>query len=164
MNYLLDSNTYIQAKNVYYDMECCPAYWDWLDLQYASGNLGSITSVYDEILPYGDELSDWINARKDQFLPISDDPTQKKYAEIAQHVYDLPNKNPAKVNGFLSKADPWLIAKAFTSGATIITHERLVPANSKDVKIPNICEDFGLEYKSTFQLLQVLKAKFVLET
>lgn len=29
--YLLDANTYIQAKNLHYQMSFCPAYWDWLD-------------------------------------------------------------------------------------------------------------------------------------
>ncbi|WP_081763821.1 MULTISPECIES: DUF4411 family protein [Nitrincola] len=28
MKYLLDSNTYIQAKNQYYGMDFCPGYWD----------------------------------------------------------------------------------------------------------------------------------------
>ncbi|MFS2059288.1 DUF4411 family protein [Kosakonia cowanii] len=27
MRYLLDANTYIQAKNQYYGMDICPAYW-----------------------------------------------------------------------------------------------------------------------------------------
>ena len=28
--YLLDANSYIQAKNLHYQMSFCPAYWDWL--------------------------------------------------------------------------------------------------------------------------------------
>lgn len=78
MNYLLDSNTYIQAKNFYYDMNFCPAYWDWLDQQFKNGQLASISSVYDELANYGDELTNWVKERKDQFLPISDDVTQEK--------------------------------------------------------------------------------------
>jgi hypothetical protein len=144
-------------------MEFCPAYWDWLDIQYNQGLLCSISSVYDELAYYGDDLTIWVKDRKDHFIPISDDDTQNKYSEIVQFVYDLEGKNPAKVANFLSKADPWLIAKACTSGATIVTHERLVDDNCKDIKIPNICKDFNVQYMSTFQLLQTLKARFILQ-
>lgn len=30
MAYLLDANTFIQAKNLQYGFDFCPAYWDWL--------------------------------------------------------------------------------------------------------------------------------------
>lgn len=164
MKYLLDSNTYIQAKNVYYDMGFCPAYWRWLDLQYSQGELCSISSVYDELADYGDDLSAWVKERKEQFISIADTETQEKYAEIVQFVYDLEGKKPANVANFLNKADPWLIAKACTSGATIVTHERLVDDNCKDIKIPNICQSFEVEYISTFELLRILQARFILDT
>ena len=28
--YLLDANVFIQAKNLHYCFDFCPAYWDWL--------------------------------------------------------------------------------------------------------------------------------------
>ena len=31
MTYLLDANIFIQAKNLYYNFDICPAFWDWLD-------------------------------------------------------------------------------------------------------------------------------------
>jgi hypothetical protein len=30
MLYLLDTNIFIQAKNLHYGMDFCPAFWDWL--------------------------------------------------------------------------------------------------------------------------------------
>mgnify|MGYP006298525777 CR=1 FL=1 len=30
MAYLLDANVFIEAKNRYYGMDFCPAFWDWL--------------------------------------------------------------------------------------------------------------------------------------
>jgi hypothetical protein len=66
--YLMDSNTYISAKNVYYGMDFCPAYWDWLDVQFAQGQVASIQMVYDELANKGDELSVWVKSRKNHFL------------------------------------------------------------------------------------------------
>jgi hypothetical protein len=30
MAYLLDANVFIQAKNLHYGLDFCPAFWDWL--------------------------------------------------------------------------------------------------------------------------------------
>lgn len=160
--YLLDANTYIEAKNRYYQMSFCPAYWDWLDQQYQSGSLASVSSVYDELANKGDELSDWVQPRRDQFHPVSADDIQIKMAEVAQYVADLPNKSPANIGQFLSGADPWLVARASLTGETIVTHEVPVDANSKKVKIPNICDHFEVDYINTFELLNLLDARFML--
>ncbi len=100
--------------------------------------------------------------RKEQFVSVADNATQEKYVEIVQYVYDLEKKNPVKIDTFLNKADPWLITKACTTGAELVMHEKKVPENSIDIKIPNICEVFAVSYFSTFQLLQELHAQFVL--
>lgn len=144
-------------------MSFCPAYWDWLDQQYQQGSLASIVSVYEELHKFGDELSEWIKTRKNHFQDVSDNDTQLKLAEVAQHVADLPNKNQGDVANFLSGADPWLIAKAANTDATIVTHEVPVPNDSKKVKIPNVCRHFDVKYITTFELLRTLNAQFVLD-
>lgn len=162
MTYLLDSNTYIQAKNFYYNMDFCPAYWDWLDREFATGRLLCISSVYDELSTYKDDLADWVKARKGHFTSVADKQTQDKYVDVIEYVYALENKNPVHIATFLDKADPWLISKASVINATIVTHERLDPPNSTKVKIPNVAQHFGVECISTFTLLKVMKAKFTL--
>lgn len=163
MNYLLDSNSYIQAKNFYYQMDFCPGYWDWLDCQFTAGELGSVSMVYDELKDYGDELSVWVKNRKHQFLDVSDDGTQKQFIEILEHTSALKNMKPGNIEGFLGKADPWLIAKAKVLNAVVVTQETLVAENCKLVKIPNVCSKFGVEFINTFQLLQKLNARFIMQ-
>ncbi len=160
--YLMDANTYITAKNTYYDMDFCAAYWDWLDLQFAQGQVASVQMVYDELASKTDELSNWVKARKNHFLSVTDADTQQQYAQIIQHVYELPNKSPANVADFSAGADPWLIAKAAVSGAIVVTQERLDPPESKRIKIPNICNNFNVHYINSFELLRILQARFVL--
>ena len=160
----MDSNTYIQAKNYHYNMSFCPAYWDWLDQQFAIGEVASIQIVYDELVYGSDELSDWAKERKEQFISVSDEQTQEKYIEIVNFVMSMEGKRQQHKDTFLEKADPWLIAKAMTTNATIITHEVLDPPNSTRVKIPNICEVFGVDYMSTYKLLENLEAKFALSS
>jgi hypothetical protein len=143
-------------------MDFCPAYWDWLDQEFATRRLLSISSVYDELTSSKDELTDWVKVRKEHFTSVADKQTQDKYVDVVEHVYGLENKNPVHIANFLDKADPWLISKACVINATIVTHERLDPPNSKKVKIPNVAQHFGVECISTFTLLKEMKVKFTL--
>ena len=37
MSYLLDADVFIQAKNLHYGLDFCPAFWDWLIATNACG-------------------------------------------------------------------------------------------------------------------------------
>ena len=162
--YLLDANVLIQAKNLHYSMDFCPAFWDFIDRKAPSSTIASISFVYDELVAGSDELAVWVKERKDDisFLDLSDRETQLKYIEIVNYV----NSNgfgQAHIDRFLDGADPWLIAKASVMGATLVTHEVLaVGTGIKKVKIPNICKAFGVEYINPFEMISNLGANFVL--
>jgi hypothetical protein len=163
MKHLLDANTLIEAKNRYYDMTFCPAFWQWLLLQHQAIQLASITSVMGELAKGNDELAEWTADNAGFFHSVSDEETQAAYARIAAYVAEqAPNMKVGALEEFLSGADPWLIAKALCTGATVVTHEvRNLEAKRKFL-IPNVCEHFGVGYMNTFELLGGLKAKFVL--
>ena len=73
MMYLLDANTLIEAKNRYYRMTVCPAYWDWIQRSQGSGIVSSIDFVGEELKRGNDELAEWAKGLSDLFLPVSDD-------------------------------------------------------------------------------------------
>lgn len=160
--YLLDANTYIQAKNHHYQMGFCPAFWDFLNQQFESGMLASVRQVYDELCEQDDELAVWAKAHSNHFHLLTSDALQEKFSLIANHVATLPNKNLASVKKFLGGADPWLIAVASLTNETVVTHEKSVEANSKKIKIPNICRDFNVTCINPYKLLADLEAKFIL--
>lgn len=59
MAYLLDANVFIQAKNLHYGLDFCPAFWDWLLASNVARSVFSIEKVGDEIAAVADELSTW---------------------------------------------------------------------------------------------------------
>ena len=67
-DYLLDANVFIQAKNLHYGFDFCPAFWDWLDERNPDGKVASIEKVADELHAGADELADWADARGDRFF------------------------------------------------------------------------------------------------
>lgn len=158
--FLLDANTYFEAKIRYYQMGFCPGYWDWLDQKYASGELSSILPVYDEIAAGKDDLAVWAKSRRNQFSRVTSGPIQVAMADITGYVYSMPRMNKGSVDSFLGGADPWLIATALVTNATVVTHEKLVPNDSTKVKIPNVCANYNIKYINTFALLSNLNAVF----
>lgn len=163
MKHLLDANTLIEAKNRYYGMAFCPGFWQWLLLQNQALELASITSVMDEIAKGKDELAQWTAENPAFFHAISDDQTQAAYIDVAAHVaQQAPKMKVGALEEFLSGADPWLIAKALSTGATVVTHEVLNLEVKRKFIIPNVCEHFQVPYMNTFELLHRLDAKFVL--
>jgi hypothetical protein len=160
--FLLDTNVFVQAKNRYYAFDICPGFWDWLDHIVATGNVGSVVLVRDELLNYRDELAEWVQARQDRdwFLGVDDANTQDNFTAVAEFVNNGDFKSAAKAD-FLNGADPWLISKALSIGGTVVTEEVYAAVVKRRVPIPNVCEQFNVPYKGTFTLLRDLEASFV---
>jgi len=49
MAYILDADVFIRAKNLHYGLDFCPAFWEWLSMKNAAGQLFSIEKVGDEV-------------------------------------------------------------------------------------------------------------------
>jgi len=160
MRYCLDANIFIQAKNFHYHFDICPGFWDWLDQQIET--VGSIVPIYEELVAGNDELEPWAKDRKETgfFADISDPAVQEVFRSIAAYVVEQYESHQA--GKFLGGADPWLIAYAQVNDSTIVTSEVLSPG-AKKVKIPNICEKFGVDYTDCFTMLKSFGARFVLD-
>jgi hypothetical protein len=159
MTYVLDANIFIQAKNLQYGFDFCPAFWDWLDGQAATGLVLSIEKVLDELKAGGDELSDWAAARAGMFA--RPDAAVVASLQTVSQWAGTQGYDPAAVTTFLQGADYYLVAHAHAFGKTVVTHE--VPANAaKRIKIPNACIALGIKCMSPYEMLRLERARFVL--
>jgi len=159
MAYLLDANVFIQAKNLHYGLDFCPAFWDWIVAEHAAGKVFSIEKVGDEIAAGADDLSVWADGHKELFLrpdaaivgvlgAVSAWATSQTYESAA-------------VNTFLQVADYYLVAHALAHGHVVVTHE-IAAASTKKIKIPNACIGLGVKVMTPFEMLRLERARFVL--
>lgn len=162
MTYLLDTNTFIEAKNRYYTMDICPGYWDWILHANKINVVASIEFVKQELIIGKDTLAKWVEEHPDLFIPQSDPKTQEFYSKIVNYVQGLSDFEQKAKDDFLKGADPWLIAKAGANSATIVTHEKYDKNIKKRIKIPNVCEHYEINCINTFELLHKLNVQFVL--
>ena len=122
MPYLLDANVFIQAKNLHYGLDFCPAFWDWLIAENATKKVFSIEKVGDEILAIADELANWASDRGDEFF-LKPDAKLLAALSLVSAWATGQSYEPAAVSTFLLVADYYLVGYALAHGYTVVTHE-----------------------------------------
>lgn len=158
--YLLDTNIFIQAKNLHYGFDFCPAFWEWLIAQNVAERVASIDKVGDELQAGGDDLSHWASARSRAFFLPPDDPVIPALARVSAWATSQTYESAA-VSTFLQVADYWLVAHALAHEFVVVTHE--VPSDStRKIKIPNAYIGLGLPCISPYEMLRRGRAQFVL--
>jgi hypothetical protein len=163
MIYLLDANTFIEAKGRYYGMTICPAYWEWLLKAHEKEEIGSIEMVKTELANGNDELAQWVKSNSQIFVSEEAQEIQECFgASVAPAVSGMIHMKDGTHAEFMSGADPWLIATAMATGATIVTQEVYKSDIKKKIHIPNVCSLLGVPYMNTFEMLHELEAEFVL--
>jgi hypothetical protein len=160
MAYLLDANVFIQAKNLHYGLDFCPAFWDWLIANNEAGRIFSIEKVGDEIEAGADELSSWAAPRGPGFFLKPDSTIVPALGSVSLWAAGQ-GYEPSAVSTFLQVADYYLVAHALAHGDVVVTHE--VPSNStKRIKIPTACIGLGVKTMSPYEMLRHERARFVL--
>jgi len=161
MMYLLDANTFIEAKNRFYRQDICPGFWEWLDEITLGDEIKSIEKVYDELAVGNDDLAGWVKARRNEgrFLAVDTD-IQNAFRRIVADVNAADYRADAQ-RKFLAGADPWLVATALAHGATVVTHENHEPQVKRRVPLPNVCRRFNVAFTDLFTLLAGQDVVFV---
>lgn len=160
MAYLLDSNTFIEAKQRYYGLDFCPAYWDWLDNANANQSVFSIDHVAVELLAGNDELVPWVKTRRSAFFLQPDQTVLQSLSAVSTWATGGQYDQSA-VTTFLAVADSYLVAHPHAHGHIVVTHEG-ADTLPKKVKIPNACAAMNVQWMNTFEMLRIENARFIL--
>jgi hypothetical protein len=160
MAYLLDANVFIQAKNLHYGLDFCPAFWDWLITNNQAGLVYSIERVDAEIQAGADDLSAWAAKRGAGFFLPPDAAMVPALGQVSTWAVGQ-GYDAAAVNTFLQVADYYLVGHALAHGHTIVTHE-VASASTKRIKIPNACIGLNVRCMTPFEMLRLERARFVL--
>ena len=160
MSYLLDADVFIQAKNLHYGLDFCPAFWQWLIESNDAGLVFSTEKVGDEIEAGGDELSDWATARGVGFFLKPDPAILPALGKVSAWATSQ-HYEPTAVNTFLQVADFYLVSHALAHRHTVVTHE-IASSSTKKIKIPNACIGLGVKCMTPFEMLRHERARFIL--
>ena len=160
MAYILDANVFIQAKNLHYGFDFCPAFWDWVTRKNAAGRVISIERIGDELQAGADELTEWSKRMGGRLFVPPDAAMLGTLPQVSTWV-SSQSYSAAAVNTFLQVADYYLVARALAHGDVVVTHEVAAESVHK-VKIPNVCIGMGVKCMNPYEMLRVERARFVL--
>ncbi len=160
--YLLDANVFITAKNFYYAFDLAPGFWDSLATNAANGNILSIDYVKRELEAHQDNLKDWIiNNFVIAFNSTNDNAVIQSYTNVINWVQNQNQFTDAAKADFARGADGWLVAYAMAKGGIVVTLEILNLNIRRKVPIPNVCQQFGVQFVDTFEMLRQLGVQLI---
>lgn len=166
--YLLDSYALITAKNSYYAFDLCPGFWAGLLAQHGRGRVFSIDRVRGELMAgrKTDDLVQWTQSRVPDgfFREVDAGNVPAAYTDIMLWVQRHTRYLGQAKAKFATGADGWLVAYARVYGAVVVTLEQPAPEAKADIKLPDVCAQFDVQYTNTFAMLKELGVRFGLES
>lgn len=156
MKYWVDTDVFIQAKNLFYKFDQVPPFWSFLADQIEQGVVCCPKRVFAELTDGQDDLSVWCKARKNKLCVSPSQTINDNYKLVAAYVV---SKYPRwdDYSPFLKGGDGWLVAHGMT-GDTVVSHE-VRWATKTVVKVPSVCDHFKVRCISLFDMNTALGFK-----
>lgn len=157
MLFFLDANVLIDANRDYYPIERVPEFWDWLVHHGEQGNVKIPLEVYEEIKDGNDNLAAWSkepNVKSALLLDEEVDVDLVSKAINDGYAPDLTDDEVEKIG-----RDPFLVAYGLADlgQRCVVTTEVSKPRRSRANRhLPDVCADFGVPCRNTFQFVQDL--------
>ncbi|NQV46839.1 MAG: DUF4411 family protein [Rhodospirillaceae bacterium] len=147
--YLLDADTLIKAMKTYYQLNRVRQFWEWLAYQAEIGEvrmpIETWVKVGDKTLDQRDNLALWAIEHKDN-LVIQDRSYDERFPEVLA-MYQWPDGRPMTEANLETIGDDYqLIACAIHNSATVITGEVSAGSIGPNRKVPNVCDDLGIDW------------------
>ena len=158
--FVLDANIFIEAHRRYYGLDLCPGFWESLRHFRQRGRVVSIDRVYRELETGDDALWDWAKASPGLFVSSAEPEIVEAFSEIMEWASGEPQFRAEAISEFAAAADGWVAAYARVHGSIVVTHERHDPNVKKRVPLGNVCHEFDLPVKDTFEVLRELHVRF----
>lgn len=163
--YVADSNFFIQAHRMHYPMDIMPTFWRQVKALADAGTLVSIDKVRDEIYRNKDGLTDWCFTNLHDGFFVDTESAILQYIEVVEWANSRRGHyKPTAIDEFLNadEADAWLVAYALSNKNqhVLVTHETRQPQRTSKIKIPDVCEPFGVRYLNTITMFRELGVRF----
>lgn len=160
--YIIDANILIQAYRKYYTLDVFISFWDRIKYLADTNVICSIDKVKNEILPSGDELSQWCISQLPNDFFIDTSPFIREYSAVIRNVASLNKYTPNAISEFSDSniADAFLVASALSLNVAddyvLVTEEVSDPQRKKRVKIPDVCPLFNVRWINTIGMFKEL--------
>ncbi len=142
--YVFDSGALIDLFHHYYPARF-PTLWEQFGRLVSDNQISSTREVYNELIEYGDDVSEWCNRMRQIFTtPNLRELTAVREIFQVNHFQAMIRKKERLAGRPV--ADPFVIAKARnTPDSCVVTTEKNRP---NAAKIPNVCDHFRIDWEN----------------
>lgn len=157
MTYVLDANVLMGASRLYYAFDLAPGFWKWMASPSLVGVVVSVDAVKGEITAGKGSLVDGAKELPATFWLEASSDSVAASREIARWANDPARIfTPAALAEFMAAADFHVIAHAMDVAGTVVTREQSAPEARKKIKIPDVCNAFGVACLDPFSAYRTL--------
>ncbi|MEA3407181.1 MAG: DUF4411 family protein [Chloroflexota bacterium] len=153
--FCIDTSALIHAWNRDYPPDVFGTIWENLEILIAAGSLISPEEVLLELERGGDEIYDWAKSQASMFVKPGSSVQAKVRHIVNAYRSFLPDHSRDGI-----WADPYIIALAIEEHAIVVTGEKPVGLNARAPKIPNICNDLGVDCTDMLGLIRICGWQF----
>lgn len=161
--YLIDTNIIINGFHNY-PPDRFPTYWEVFKEYIEHEKFFFHESVWDEIVKYKDQKSDWLQQTVPATLKLSrnNEDEIRSYAQVTNWVRNerTPQFKPEAVREFLNVTDSWIVACAHSRDLCIVSNETSNPRKITKVKLPDVAAALGVDCVSGIEFLRREKISF----
>ncbi len=163
-DYLIDSDVLITAKNRYYAFPICPGFWDSVLYGHSLERIHSIDRVKQELLlgRSDDDLVRWVSQSVPEGFFLSSDAgtVVSAFTRVMLWVTRHAQYYDEAKAKFASGADGWLVAHGMAGGKTVVTNEQPRSESRNQIKLPDVCNAFSVDFEDTFAMLHALDIQY----
>lgn len=166
MTYLIDSNCFIESKNVSNPLDVATSFWKKIQQLAIAGRIHSIDKVKNELMSINDDLSTWVkdNIPDTFFLETANSSVLAQYQNTIKWADGSGIYTPIAIADYsqASKADAYLVAYASMdpTNIRIVTNETSGNGSQKRVKIPDACVPMNISCIKIMQMLREIGETF----
>lgn len=147
MPYSVDTSAILDGWVRYYAPDVFPSFWDRFDDLLNDGATLVSVQVHVELAEQDDGAAAWLATHPDCLSEIDE--------EVFERAREISAAYPGWADRKRNGADPFVIALAELRGLRVITGERLTGAiNPRKVRIPDVCQQRGIECGSLLDLIR----------
>jgi hypothetical protein len=156
--YLLDANVLITAHNSYYAIDSIPEFWEWLVYMGQTNKVKIPIEIIEEIQEgtQNDLLYDWIRDQTNlDALTLNEEVDVAQLQQVISVGY-APDLTDDEIE--LIGRDPFLVAYALAKpDRWVVTTEVSKPSRRRqNRKLPDVCNDFAVQWCNTFTFIRNL--------
>ncbi len=165
--FILDANIFITPYRSYYPFDLARGFWEQMEKCLKREDVILLDVVSSEIKRLEDDLSRWLGGiENNELTSVKTPEIIQRYAEVLTYLQEAKVYKEAAFRSWASNdvADGWIVAAAMTMDATIITTEAKsgpidVRNPSKNAKIPDVAEYFGIRCENLFYFMRQMNFK-----